>query len=76
MKKYLCFAFLILTGILLGAQENLPLKRFGLFIGANDGGGDRATLRYAITDAEGMANILQDLGGMAKEHSVILRGPR
>jgi hypothetical protein len=75
MKKYLCFAFLILTGILLGAQENLPLKRFGLFIGANDGGGDRATLRYAITDAEGMANILQDLGGMAKEHSVILRDP-
>ena len=38
------------------------VTRFVLAAGTNEGGGDRATLRYAVADAERFARVLIDLG--------------
>jgi len=50
-------------------------RRFGLFVGSNDGGPGRTRLRYAVSDAEGLSAVLQRLGGMAREDAALLLGP-
>jgi Caspase domain len=52
------------------------LQRFALVVGANDGGADRAPLRYAVSDAEHFARVLVDLGGVSPAHEIFLRQPR
>ena len=43
-----------------------PLRRFALIAGANHGGGDRVTLRYAVSDAEAMRRVLRGIAGSAE----------
>ena len=50
-------------------------QRFALLAGANDGGPGRAELRYAVSDAEAMARVLQELGGVAPGDAVVLVEP-
>lgn len=59
----------------LGAQENQNLKRFALFVGANDGGSERVLLRYAATDAEAMASVMEEIGGISPGDRMILLDP-
>jgi hypothetical protein len=53
------------------ANKSLPtpaaaaLRRYALIASANDGGGGRAHLRYADSDARTVADVLQTLGGLA-----------
>lgn len=49
------------------------VTRFVLAAGTNEGGGDRATLRYAVADAERFARVLIDLGGVPPSNAVVLR---
>lgn len=65
---------LFAVGHVLVAQE-APLRRFGLFIGANDGGADRVRLRWAIADAERMADVMTEIGGIQHQDSYILQNP-
>ena len=65
---------LVLTTGFLSAQEE-PLRRFGLFIGANDGGGDRIRLRWAVADAERMADVMTEIGGVRPQDSYVLEDP-
>jgi hypothetical protein len=53
-----------------------PVQRFLLVIGANAGGGDRAKLQYAVSDAERFARVMVELGGVPAAHEVVLRQPR
>jgi hypothetical protein len=53
----------------------LPLRRLALFIGSNDGGSGRVTLRYAEEDARAMAALMQELGGVSFEDSQVLLAP-
>ncbi len=53
----------------------LPLRRLALFIGSNDGGPGRVTLRYAEEDARAMASLMQELGGVSLEDSLVLLAP-
>lgn len=54
----------------------LPLRRFALIIGANDGAGDaRQRLRYAGDDAAKVADVLQQLGGVGQPDLALLREP-
>ena len=52
-----------------------PLRRFALVAGSNDGGATRVRLRYAATDAQAMARVLQELGGVRTEDLVLLVDP-
>src|SRR6185295_573676 len=53
-----------------------PLRRFVLVIGANGGGGNRANLQYAISDAERFARVMVELGGVPQANEVVLKQPK
>jgi len=49
--------------------------RWGIFIGANDGGRDQVKLLYADDDAAGLAETLTDIGGLSPRNAEILIDP-
>jgi hypothetical protein len=55
--------------------EKLPARRFALVVGANDGGPSRVRLRYAGADAQAVARVLQQLGGVAPADLTLLLEP-
>jgi hypothetical protein len=58
-----------------GTDPPSPLRRYALVAGSNDGGASRVRLRYAATDAQAMARVLRDLGGVRDEDLVLLVDP-
>jgi len=70
-------ALVINTGVLFPSQEKdqAVIKRFILAVGANSGGKDRVQLRYAVSDAEAILQVFQDLGGVADEDTLFLEEP-
>ena len=52
------------------------VDRYALVAGANLGGSDRPPLRYAVSDAERFARVLQELGGLPPANTFLLRQPR
>ncbi len=67
-------ALLVLAGSA-RAEETKRIRRFAFVIGANDGGTDRVKLRYAGTDAQAVAGVLEDLGGVSEADMVVLLDP-
>ncbi|MCB9544433.1 MAG: caspase family protein [Myxococcales bacterium] len=57
------------------AADGRPLRRFALLAGANNGGPDRVTLRYALTDAQALADVLGQLGGVAPQDRLLVSEP-
>ncbi len=57
------------------APQDLPIRRFALIAGANDGGRARVTLRYAGTDARSLAAVIGQIGGVAGNDLVLLEEP-
>jgi hypothetical protein len=57
------------------AEAPVPLRRFALVAGSNDGGTGRVRLKYAETDARSIASLLQELGGVRSEDMVLLASP-
>ena len=51
------------------------VRRFALVIGANDGGPERATLRFAETDARTVAGVMTELGGVSPSDRVLVLDP-
>jgi hypothetical protein len=51
------------------------VRRLSLIIGANNGGPGRDKLRYAVTDARAMIQILESLGGVSPDDSRLLVEP-
>lgn len=49
--------------------------RFALLAGSNDGGPERVQLQYAVEDAQAMARVLQELGGVRAEDTLLLADP-
>lgn len=58
------------------ASSDTELRRFALVIGANDGGSERVELRYATTDAQAVARVVQELGGVTPQDLELLLDPR
>lgn len=52
-----------------------PVRRIALVIGANQGGAERVPLRWAVADAERMAGLLTEMGGVAFPDCIVLRDP-
>jgi hypothetical protein len=50
-------------------------RRFGLFIGSNNGGRGRAALRYAVSDAQSVSRVFTAIGGIAAADNILLVDP-
>jgi hypothetical protein len=55
--------------------ELVPLRRFALIVGSNEGGGVRIPLQYATSDAKSFAQVMMEMGGLSWDDSVILLNP-
>jgi hypothetical protein len=82
MKKHRLLSVGILTCLLClpclkaGQQaDDLYTRRFALLVGANDGGDDRVTLRYAVDDARAVQKVLEEMGGILPDDSRFLTEP-
>lgn len=53
-----------------------PVHRYTLVVGANFGGDDRPRLRYAVSDAERVARVLVELGGVEPANEIVLKDPK
>ncbi len=58
-----------------GQSDRMVTRRFAFLVGANDGGKDRGTLRYAVADAREMKMVLEDMGGVLPQDSRFLEEP-
>jgi hypothetical protein len=58
------------------SDEATHVQRFALIVGANSGGSDRATLRYATSDARAFERVLSQVGGLEQRERVILLDPQ
>jgi uncharacterized protein YjbI with pentapeptide repeats len=56
-------------------EENAAIRRFGFFIGANNGGPGLEPLRYAVRDAESMSLLFMEMGGIKQEDNTFLVEP-
>ncbi|AHC13678.1 caspase family protein [Salinispira pacifica] len=52
-----------------------PIRRFGLFVGTNDGGSSRQELRWAVSDAIKLSRVLSEVGGILPGDGVVLENP-
>lgn len=66
---------LLLVAAGLSAQSGAPVRRFGIFVGANDGGADRVQLRWAASDAYRLADVMSDVGGLDPRNAIVLIDP-
>lgn len=74
----LIFCGLLAAGCQLnGSQEpgQEAIRRLALVIGANNGGPGREKLRYAVSDARAMIEVLEKLGGVSADDSRLLVEP-
>lgn len=58
------------------AYAQAILQRFVIAAGANSGGADRPLLRYAVSDADRLARVLTDLGGVSSPNALVLKDPK
>ncbi|MGD2090687.1 MAG: caspase family protein [Candidatus Aminicenantes bacterium] len=85
MKKVIFFLILLIIILLsqiipaaavdVEEADKITTRRFAFVIGANNGGPDRVTLRYAVTDAKSMIKVLEDLGGVLPDDTRFLVEP-
>lgn len=78
MKRALWISLLgllVCAATMAANQSTSALRRFALFIGSNNGGGERVALRSDEQDARAMAGVMQELGGVAAEDSPVLLAP-
>jgi Caspase domain len=76
----LCLVFAALLALPTSAPVHAstpagPLRRFALVIGSNNGGNVRERLRYAGHDAETIADVLRQLGGVDQVDLDLLSEP-
>ena len=56
----------------LWADDTAHIRRFALVVGANNGGAERAILRYANTDAAAFASVMTEFGGIQKRDLLLI----
>ncbi len=76
MRRIALIALVLVSiSVALVHAQDAPVRRYGLFIGANDGGRGRVTLRWAVSDAERVAEVMTELGGIRSQDAYILTDP-
>jgi hypothetical protein len=69
------FTLVALLPALAAAESATGARRFALIIGVNDGGPSRLRLRYADSDAQAVAEVFRQLGGVAEADMMLLLEP-
>src|SRR5438477_9352443 len=67
-------ALIAAAALLLPVAAAAQVDRFAVVIGNDAGQAADAALRYAQTDAERIASVLEDVGGVRPENLTLLRG--
>lgn len=76
MRRIVLIALTLMSVVaVLGAAQQVSIRRYGLFIGANDGGRDRVTLRWAVSDARRVAEVMTEIGGIRSQDAYVLTDP-
>ncbi|MDR2759469.1 MAG: caspase family protein [Spirochaetaceae bacterium] len=77
MKKILLelSLFCFCATLMAFGDSNVVTRRFGIFVGSNNGGLDRAALRYAVSDARAVSRVFIEMGGIDAVDSVFLIEP-
>ncbi|MCL2479860.1 MAG: caspase family protein, partial [Treponema sp.] len=57
------------------SADDTVTRRFGVFIGSNNGGKDRPMLRYAVSDARSVSHVFGGMGGVTAEDNVLMVEP-
>ncbi len=57
------------------SAEAKNIRRFAVVVGANNGGPGRVLLRYAVSDADTMMNVMKSIGGVSDNDSLLLINP-
>ena len=71
----LAFLFLCAAAQSAPAADGAVTRRYGLFIGSNNGGRDRVMLRYAVNDARTVSRIFGSMGGISAVDNILLVEP-
>ncbi|MFW5686167.1 MAG: caspase family protein [Spirochaetota bacterium] len=74
MRRTILILLALLAGVTVFAQDQ-AIRRYGLFVGANDGGRERVTLRWAISDAQRVADVMTEIGGIRSQDAYVLTDP-
>jgi hypothetical protein len=76
MKRFILLVLIVVGAVSVFAnQSSGGLKRYAVFVGSNNGGHERVRLRYAESDARAMAGVMQELGGVEFNDSLVLLAP-
>jgi hypothetical protein len=75
MKKILLVFLLCVCTVFTGYAASDATRRFGVFVGSNNGGRNRTTLRYAVSDARAVFRVFTEMGGINAADSVLLVEP-
>ncbi|MCU0849018.1 MAG: caspase family protein [Spirochaetes bacterium] len=62
----------------LGAKDagrQINVRRFAIAVGANDGGHGRVKLKYALSDASMIMDVLKKIGGVSDRDGLVLYDP-
>ena len=74
-RLLLAIALIPLLAAPAAASGGDKLRRYAVIIGANNGGAGREVLRYAGSDAEAVARVLRELGGVRQGDALLVRDP-
>lgn len=69
------FLFTIFIFTAWSSKQSPTLTRFAFIVGSNKGTIDRGELKYAVSDAQSMADILLNLGGLSEKNLIMLKDP-
>ena len=77
MRRIILLLLILVGAVSLFANQSQGggLRRYAMFVGSNDGGHERIRLRYAESDARAMAEVMQELGGVQFNDSLVLLAP-
>jgi hypothetical protein len=76
MKKIIVALCLISISVMAwSATSDDHTRRFGIFVGSNNGGRDRVMLRYAVSDARSVSRVFAEMGGVKGADNVLLIEP-
>jgi hypothetical protein len=77
MKIIPAVSLLVITAMstFAAAANEVPVRRYLLSAGANNGGRDKVVLRYAVSDANTFAAVLIEMGGVSRDNALILANP-
>ena len=75
LAAFLAITLVVPAGAEQTAADLVPLRRFALIAGSNEGGQGSTRLKYADSDAKAFAAVLKELGGVRTEDMLLLINP-